>query len=133
MANDLVALGQGVPFFHAGQDILRSKSMDRDSFNSGDWFNRLDFTRATNNWGAGLPVASKNQVTWPIMAPLLADPALRVAPDEIKAAAEHFREMMVIRRSSRLFRLRTESEVIARVGFLNTGLAVWVFLPGHWV
>src|SRR3546814_12978264 len=31
----LIALGQGIPFFHAGQDILRSKSMDRDSFNDG--------------------------------------------------------------------------------------------------
>lgn len=121
MANDLVTLGQGVPFFHAGQDMLRSKSMDRDSFNSGDWFNRLDFTYAWNNWGAGLPVATKNQETWPIMGPLLANPALQVAPDEIKAVAEHLREMMKIRKSSRLFRLRTESEVIARVGFLNTG------------
>jgi len=121
MANDLVALGQGVPFFHAGQDMLRSKSMDRDSFNSGDWFNRLDFTFAWNNWGAGLPVASKNRETWPIMTPLLANPALRVAPKEIQATAEHFREMMKIRKSSRLFRLPNESEVIARIGFLNTG------------
>jgi len=121
MANDLVALAQGVPFFHAGQDLLRSKSMDRDSFNSGDWFNRLDFTGAWNNWGAGLPVAVKNQDNWPLMAPLLANPALRVTPDEIKAVAQHFREMLMIRKSSRLFRLPNQSEVIARVGFLNTG------------
>ena len=123
MASDLVALGQGVPFFHAGQDMLRSKSMDRDSFNSGDWFNRLDFTRTWNNWGAGLPLASKNQDSWPIMAPLLANPVLQVTPDEIEAVAAHFREMMKIRKSSRLFRLQTESEVVARVGFLNTGPA----------
>jgi len=121
MANDLVALGQGVPFFHAGQDMLRSKSMDRDSFNSGDWFNRLDFTFTWNNWGAGLPVASKNRDSWPIMTPLLANPALRVAPEQIQATAEHFREMMKIRKSSRLFRLPNESEVVARIGFLNTG------------
>jgi len=121
MTNDLVALGQGVPFFHAGQDMLRSKSMDRDSFNSGDWFNRLNFTFAWNNWGAGLPVASKNRDSWPIMAPLLANPALRVAPEEIEATAEHFREVLKIRKSSRLFRLPNESEVIARIGFLNTG------------
>ena len=36
---DLVMYSQGVPFFHAGGDMLRSKSLDRDSFNSGDWFN----------------------------------------------------------------------------------------------
>jgi pullulanase-type alpha-1,6-glucosidase len=121
MANDLIALGQGVPFFHAGQDMLRSKSMDRDSFNSSDWFNRLDFTYSWNNWGAGLPVASKNQDNWPLMAPLLADPALQVSPVNIEAAVEHLREMVQIRKSSRLFRLPGESEVITHLEFLNTG------------
>jgi pullulanase-type alpha-1,6-glucosidase len=121
MANSLIALGQGVPFFHAGQDMLRSKSMDRDSFNSGDWFNRLDFTYQWNNWGAGLPVASKNQDNWPLFAPLLANPALGVSPAEIETAAEWFRELLRIRASSGLFRLPSEAEVIARVGFLNTG------------
>lgn len=29
-------LMQGIAFFHAGSDILRSKSLDRDSYNSGD-------------------------------------------------------------------------------------------------
>ena len=31
----LIALSQGVPFFHAADDLLRSKSLDRDSYNSG--------------------------------------------------------------------------------------------------
>ena len=35
MANILVWM-QGIAFFHAGSDILRSKSLDRDSYNSGD-------------------------------------------------------------------------------------------------
>ncbi|MCB1054338.1 MAG: pullulanase-type alpha-1,6-glucosidase, partial [Acidobacteria bacterium] len=43
LGNSIVALGQGIPFFHAGQDLLRSKSMDRDSYNSGDWFNQIDW------------------------------------------------------------------------------------------
>ena len=123
MANDLIALGQGVPFFHAGQDMLRSKSMDRDSFNSGDWFNWLDFTHALNNWGGGLPVASKNEANWPIMQPLLANPALVVGPARIGAAVDHFQEMTQIRKSSRLFRLPSESEVISRLEFHNTGPA----------
>jgi pullulanase-type alpha-1,6-glucosidase len=123
VANSLIALGQGVPFFHAGQDMLRSKSMDRDSFNSGDWFNWLDFSHSLNNWGGGLPVAGKNAANWPIMQPLLADPALVVGQAEIGAAVDHFQEMMMIRKSSGLFRLPTEAEVISRVGFLNTGPA----------
>eukprot|EP00439_Symbiodinium_sp_Y106_P003153 s4502_g1.t1 len=32
-----LALGHGVPLFHAGDELLRSKSLDRDSYNSGDW------------------------------------------------------------------------------------------------
>jgi hypothetical protein len=31
----LVTLSQGIPFIHAGDDLLRSKSLDRDSYNSG--------------------------------------------------------------------------------------------------
>ena len=31
----LGALGQGIVFFHAGCELLRSKSLDRDSYNSG--------------------------------------------------------------------------------------------------
>jgi hypothetical protein len=35
LAMALPALSQGVPFFHAADDLLRSKSLDRDSYNSG--------------------------------------------------------------------------------------------------
>ena len=121
VALSVVALGQGVPFFHAGTDMLRSKSMDRDSYNSGDWFNRLDFTYQDNNWGVGLPVASKNQANWPIMAPLLADPGLDPDPAHIMAGVDHFQEMLQIRRSSPLFRLPTAGEVSDRLTFHNTG------------
>ena len=38
-----VALSQGVVFWHAGTDLLRSKSLDRNSYDSGDWFNRIDW------------------------------------------------------------------------------------------
>ena len=31
----LIAFGQGIAFFHAGCELLRSKSLDRDSYNSG--------------------------------------------------------------------------------------------------
>ena len=56
-----ILLGQGVPFIHAGGDILRSKSLDRDSYNSGDWFNRIDWTYGKNNFGVGLPPAQDQQ------------------------------------------------------------------------
>lgn len=37
MAQGLIAVSQGIAFFHAGDEMLRSKSLDRDSYNSGDW------------------------------------------------------------------------------------------------
>ena len=56
LALSIVMFSQGVPFFHAGDDLLRSKSLERNSYDAGDWFNRLDWTLQTNNWGAGLPI-----------------------------------------------------------------------------
>ena len=123
LGNSIVALGQGIPFFHAGQEILRSKSMDRDSFNSGDWFNQLDWSLRTDNWGHGLPTAEKNQSQWGIMQPLLADPALDPERADLRGAFHHFREMLRIRRSSPLFRLRTADQVKEHLRFHNTGPA----------
>jgi pullulanase-type alpha-1,6-glucosidase len=118
---DLVGYAQGIPFFHAGVDLLRSKSFDRDSYNSGDWFNRLDFSYQDSGWGSGLPIADKNQENWPLMAPLLANPDLAPGPDDIQAALQHFRETLTIRKSSPLFRLQTAEQIMERVSFYNTG------------
>ena len=121
VALSTVALGEGVPFFHAGSDMLRSKSLDRDSYNSGDWFNKLDFTYTTNNWGVGLPPAWSNQSNWPLMQPLLADANLAVGPAEIAYTVEQFQDLLAIRRSSRLFRIDAADDVRSQVHFLGTG------------
>jgi pullulanase len=117
----VVMLSQGVPFVHAGDDLLRSKSMDRDSYNSGDWFNRIFWDGSDNNWGAGLPIADKNQERWDVMGPLLANPDLKPTPEQIQAASDHFKALLQIRMGSPLFRLQTAEEIQARVSFLNTG------------
>jgi pullulanase len=121
LAMSLVALGQGVPFFHAGDDLLRSKDMDGNSYNSGDWFNKLDFSYQSDNWGTGLPIASQNQGNWPLMQPLLANPALKPAPADIAHARDAFREFLEIRGSSGLFHMHTLAEVQANLHFLNAG------------
>jgi len=115
----IVMFSQGVPFFHAGDDLLRSKSLDRDSYNSSDWFNRLDFTMQTNNFGVGLPPSSRSD--WGIIQPLLANPDLQATPEDIMAAHMHFTEALQIRQSSPLFRLQTAEDVQARLTFPNTG------------
>ena len=119
LALSVPMFSQGVPFFHAGDDILRSKSLDRNSYNSGDWFNRLDWTYQTNNWGVGLPVEGTDR--WDIYAPLLANPALKPSSQQIINAASVFREFLQIRKSSPLFRLTTGQQVMDSVSFLNTG------------
>jgi pullulanase-type alpha-1,6-glucosidase len=121
LALDIVALAQGVPFFHAGSEMLRSKSLDRDSYDSGDWFNRLDFTLETNAFGSGLPIADKNRERWSLMRPLLADPSRQPDRDAMETCAAHFRAMLSIRSGSPLFRLRTAEDVQRRVRFHNTG------------
>lgn len=49
LANAMTALAQGIPFFHAADEMLRSKSLDRDSYNSGDHFNRIDWYGCCNS------------------------------------------------------------------------------------
>jgi hypothetical protein len=39
-------------YFHAGVDTL-AHPLDRNSFNSGDWFNRIDLSYRDNYFGTG--------------------------------------------------------------------------------
>jgi pullulanase len=117
----LVGLAQGVPFFHAGEDILRSKSFDRNSYNSGDWFNRLDWTYQTNNFATGLPPEEDNKNDWPLMAPFLKTGEIKPGFDEIYSSHLYFKDILRIRKSTPLFRLQTGEEVKDRVRFHNVG------------
>ncbi|OAY64857.1 Pullulanase 1, chloroplastic [Ananas comosus] len=125
LASSIIALSQGVPFFHAGDEILRSKSLDRDSYNSGDWFNRLDFSYETNNWGVGLPLREKNENNWPLIKPRLANPSFKPEKRHILATLNNFVDLLKIRYSSPLFRLETTNSIQERVRFHNTGPS-WV-------
>jgi pullulanase len=118
LALSLVVLSQGVGFVALGSERLRSKSLDRNSFNSGDWFNQIrwDGTQG-NGFGIGLPPASDNEDKWPWARPLLADPALVPPPDVIEMCAARYRELLTIRRSSAAFGLPTADEVQRRLTF----------------
>ena len=117
----VIALSQGIPFFHAGSELLRSKCFDADSYDSGDWFNRLDLTYASNNFGHGLPPAEKNQDRWNLIAPILGRSDLDPGQEVIEDALERFETYLRIRKSSPLFRLRDAEEIQARLRFHNTG------------
>ncbi|MEL6340775.1 MAG: alpha-1,6-glucosidase domain-containing protein, partial [Myxococcota bacterium] len=117
----ITALGQGIPFFHAGVELLRSKSMQRDSFDSGDWFNALDFSYQSTRWNVGLPRADKDMDNWPTIQTVIADSSIDPQPVHIAAAREHFLEMLEVRASTPLLRLRTADDVNTRVHYHNTG------------
>jgi pullulanase len=121
LALALVGLAQGIPFFHAGDDLLRSKSFDRNSYNSGDWFNRLDWTYQTNNFAVGLPPSWDNQEDWPLIRLFLQNRAIKPGFDQIYASHLYFKDILRIRKSTPLFRLRTGVEIRERVKFYNAG------------
>jgi pullulanase-type alpha-1,6-glucosidase len=115
------ALGQSPSFWHAGTDLLRSKSLDRNSYNSGDWFNRIDWSGRESTWGSGLPPREDNEAKWPFMRPLLADPALEPRAVHIRRSRARARELLRIRFSSRLFRLGSAELIQQRVTFPTGG------------
>ena len=113
-------LSQGIPFFQLGIDHLRSKSLDRNSYDSGDWFNRVHFDGNSNNWNVGLPMAQDNPDQNRIAA-LNANSNTAVDSNIIGTSRQVFAEFLQIRRDSPLLRLRNAADVIDRVGFYNTG------------
>ena len=112
---------QGVAYFHAGIDTLRSKSMDANSYDSGDWFNRLDWTYNDNYFGTGAPPKGDNGRNYGLIKPLLVNPALKPGATEIRWARDMFRDLLKLRASSTLFRLPTADAVKTRLKFYNTG------------
>ncbi len=117
----IVTLAQGVPFYHAGQEIMRSKSLDGDSYNSGDWFNWLDYSYQSNNFGVGLPAANRNAGNWDLMRPILGNNLIKPSSSQIVAARDYMTDLLSIRKDSSLFRLRSGQEVQQRLRFLNVG------------
>lgn len=121
LANAIVALGQGVAFWASGTELMRSKSLDGDSYNSGDWFNAIDWTGQWNQFGRGLPSAGRNAANWPDMATRLDRPELRPTPEAMAECKEKTLALLRLRASSPLFTLGSAQEIRERVRFLPTG------------
>ncbi len=115
------ALSQGVAYFHAGIELMRSKSFDQNSYDSGDWFNRIDWSGQTNYFGAGLAPLKDNAGNLQPMQERLLNPMMSPKPENIRFTRQSFNDWLQIRASSRLFRLETAAAVSARMRILNTG------------
>lgn len=117
-----VMMGQGIPFIHMGSELLRSKSMQRDSYDSGDWYNRVRFDGTDNNWNVGLPREDKDGSNWNLIKEIIADSTAKPDADDIELSKQQFMELLTIRNDSELFRLATAAEVKNRVDFRNVGV-----------
>ena len=116
-----VTLSQSPSFWHAGTELLRSKSLDRNSYNSGDWFNRIDWTGQESTFGSGLPPKADNENLWPIYQPLLANPALKPGPADMAAAEASALDLLRVRDEVDLLRLGSADLIEQKVSFPNSG------------
>ena len=114
-----VSFSQGIPFYHAGSEMLRSKSGDGDSYNAGDYFNRIDFSLRTNNWGVGLPSKEKNFNEWGYWAARLRSNELKVDRKLIKFSVNEFIKQLEIRKSYKILRQEADQSIIGQLKFLN--------------
>jgi pullulanase-type alpha-1,6-glucosidase len=117
------ALSQTPSFWHAGADLLRSKSLDRNSYDSGDWFNTLDWTGEDNGFGHGLPPAQDNEAKWSFQQPLLADPSLKPTAAQVQGASEQAEDLLRLRTATPLLRLGSADLIQQKVSFPLSGTA----------
>lgn len=115
------AFAQTPSFWHAGTELLRSKSLDRNSYNSGDWFNRIDWTGQESTFGSGLPRQADNGGHWDDLAPLLADPANKPGAADIAAAEASALDLLRVREQVGLLRLGSAALIEQKVSFPNSG------------
>ncbi|WP_309248635.1 pullulanase-type alpha-1,6-glucosidase [Streptomyces sp. MNP-20] len=124
LAMATATLAQGPELSQAGSDLLRSKSLDRNSYDSGDWFNAVHWDcRDGNGFGRGLPPAADNQDKWPYAKPLLADRALAPGCGEISSASAAYRDLLRLRTTEPVFSLATSERVQSELAFPLSGTA----------
>ncbi|MFJ2826307.1 pullulanase-type alpha-1,6-glucosidase [Streptomyces sp. NPDC087263] len=113
-------LSQGPSLSQAGSDLLRSKSLDRNSFDSGDWFNAIHWNcRDGNGFGRGLPMASDNASKWPYATPLLT--TVKVGCGQIEGSSAAYQDLQRIRRTESVFSLATAGQVQSKLAFPLSG------------
>ncbi|MFG2118405.1 pullulanase-type alpha-1,6-glucosidase [Streptomyces sp. NPDC048710] len=120
LAMATAALSQGPSLSQAGTDLLRSKSLDRNSFDSGDWFNAIHWNCADGNgFGQGLPMAADNQSKWTYAKPLLG--VVKVGCPQITGSSAAYQDLLRIRTTEKAFSLGTAAQVQDRLSFPLSG------------
>ena len=120
VSQSIILMSQGIPFLQMGGDFLRSKSLDRNTYDAGDWYNFVDFTMNSNNWNVGLPLDKGGKADQELVS-LASSQYTSVGMSDMAFASTVFNEFLNIRQASPLFKLTTAQDVIDRVGFHNIG------------
>lgn len=120
LAMATATLSQGPALSQAGTDLLRSKSLDRNSYDSGDWFNAIHWNCADGNgFGRGLPPAADNESKWPYAKPLLN--TVKVGCEQIEGTAAAYQDLLKIRTTESVFSLDTAGQVQSKLSFPLSG------------
>ncbi|WP_405885516.1 pullulanase-type alpha-1,6-glucosidase [Streptomyces sp. NBC_01136] len=120
LAMATATLSQGPSLSQAGSDLLRSKSLDRNSFDSGDWFNAIHWDcRDGNGFGRGLPPAADNASKWPYATPLLS--TVQVGCAQIEGSSAAYQDLQRIRTTESVFSLSTAAQVQSKLSFPLSG------------
>ncbi|AVH61497.1 pullulanase-type alpha-1,6-glucosidase [Streptomyces dengpaensis] len=120
LAMATATLSQGPALSQAGSDLLRSKSLDRNSYDSGDWFNAIHWNcQDGNGFGRGLPMAADNASKWPYATPLLT--RVKVGCDQIEGTSAAYRDLLRIRTAESAFGLSTADQVQSKLSFPLSG------------
>lgn len=122
LAMATATLSQGPSLSQAGSDLLRSKSLDRNSYDSGDWFNALHWNcQDGNGFGRGLPPAADNKDKWPYGKPLLTSASLTPGCAEINGTSTAYQDLVKLRATEPAFSLTTAGQVQSRLSFPLSG------------
>ncbi|WP_405737750.1 pullulanase-type alpha-1,6-glucosidase [Streptomyces sp. NBC_00028] len=122
LAMATATLSQGPSLSQAGTDLLRSKSLDRNSYDSGDWFNAIHWNCADGNgFGQGLPMAADNESKWSYAKPLLAQ--VKVGCTQIGGASSAYQDLLRIRSTESVFSLDSAAQVQSKLSFPLSGKA----------
>jgi len=121
-------LSQGTGFTTAGSELLRSKSLDRDSYDSGDWFNAIrwdcagaeGFGSSSNGFASGLPPQWTSEAKWPYAEDAIAS-VDQPSCEDIELANQRYLELLQIASSTCAFSLGDADAVAERVSFPLSG------------
>ena len=109
----------GVPFIHMGSEIIRSKAFARDSYNSGDFFNRVDFSMNSSVWKRAFSLGDARDKDFMVDIYKKAD--IDLTKRERKKVLSRFLEDLRIRDDLEFFGSNDAEFIKENVKFLNTG------------